>query len=324
MAIIPFQPRSPREPSRGETGRHPSLHNERMATAHGASDVFYGDSDAGSQAADSESEDENPFLEVAEYRSKVEHSVRSEHGAQGRPAAAVTSTQGQFQAFPSDATGFPTIVGSGSTSYGDTTSTLNPGGGTRSGSSLNDTMSEVETECETENENSGSEGGEGGGGGGGGRGEPARAASKADWSNNVEEDWVKLIEHQLKNARAGRPDAHAMRHLLRKAGFIPESLRKDVWRLLILGRVDAAAVDGSDAGDVLALDVAILSTELDLENQRVVRVDVERTRPALDQFKRPRVKNMLARVLTHHCKTHGLGYKQASRFLSPSLPGCTR
>ncbi|CAN0362111.1 unnamed protein product, partial [Ectocarpus sp. 8 AP-2014] len=62
--------------------------------------------------------------------------------------------------------------------------------------------------------------------------------------------------------------------------------------------------------DVTALDAAILSTDLDLENQRVVRVDVERTRPALDQFKRPRVKNLLARILTYHCKTHGLGYKQ--------------
>ncbi|CAN0427100.1 unnamed protein product, partial [Ectocarpus sp. 13 AM-2016] len=58
------------------------------------------------------------------------------------------------------------------------------------------------------------------------------------------------------------------------------------------------------------LDAAILSTDLDLENQRVVRVDVERTRPALDQFKRPRVKNLLAKILTYHCKTHGLGYKQ--------------
>lgn len=297
-----------------------------MATSHSASDGFYGDSDAGSQVADSESEDENPFLEVPERagRSSVEHSVRGgEHGAQqaGRPAA--TFAQGIFPSFPSNenaATSFPTITGSGSTSYGDTSSILNRAGGvTRSDTDV--TMSEVETEGETETEDSGSEGG---GRRAGGRGEPpARAAAKADWSNNSEEDWVNLIEEQLKNASAGRPDAHAMRHVLRKAGFVPEFLRKDVWRLLILGRVDAAAADGTGAGDVLALDVAILSTELDLENQRVVRVDVERTRPALDQFKRPRVKNMLARVLTHHCKTHGLGYKQAS-CLPPPFLGRTR
>lgn len=246
-----------------------------------------------------------------------------EHGsatqAQPAAAAATTFTQGPFQAFPPAehaATSFPTITGSGSTSYGDTTSILNRGGVTRNDTDV--TMSEVETEGETENEDSGSDG-EGGRGGAGRRESSARAATKADWSNNSEEDWLNLIEHQLKNARAGRPDAHAMRQVLRKAGFIPEFLRKDVWRLLILGRVDAAAADGAGAGDVLALDVTILSTELDLENQRVVRVDVERTRPALEQFKRPRVKNMLARVLTHHCKTHGLGYKQASR-LPPCLP----
>lgn len=252
----------------------------------------------------------------------MEHSVpRGDHAAQKeRPAP--TLTQGQFLAFPSDkkaATSFPTITGSGSTSYADTTSFLNRGGGvTRRSGSLNGhtrdlSMSEVETEGETENEDSGSEGEEAGEGR---IGEPARAAPKVDWSNNVEEDWIRLVEHQLKNASAGRPDAHAMRQVLRKAGFIPDFLRKDVWRLLILGRVDATAADGGGAGDVLALDAAILSTELDLDNQRVVRVDVERTRPALDQFKRPRVKNMLARVLTHHCKTQGLGYKQASRVCS--------
>ncbi|CAM9684777.1 unnamed protein product, partial [Ectocarpus fasciculatus] len=98
-----------------------------------------------------------------------------------------------------------------------------------------------------------------------------------------------------------------MRQLLRKAAFIPAFLRKDIWRLLILGRVEAGGGKGEGSGDVLALDAAILSTDLDLENQRVVRVDVERTRPALDQFKRPRVKNLLARILTYHCKTHGLG-----------------
>lgn len=281
--------------------------------------MYYGDSDAGSQVEDSDSEGENPFLEATipattapgKVEVKVEHSGSGGQG-QGRGQPAAASMQGRFQEFPSNkqaAISFPTITGSGSTSFGDTAAAVLPRlrGVTRSGSSLNDdtdvTMSEVETEgeTETENEDSDSEAG--------GKGEPPRG----DWSNNTEEDWIKLVEHQLNRASVGRPDAHAMRHMLRKAGFIPASLRKDVWRLLILGRVEAAAVGGGAAKDALALDAAILSTELDLENQRVVRVDVERTRPALDQFKRPRVKSMLARVLTHHCKTHGLGYKQVRR-----------
>ncbi|CAN0143298.1 unnamed protein product, partial [Ectocarpus sp. 6 AP-2014] len=164
----------------------------------------------------------------------------------------------------------------------------------------------VETEVETENEDSGNEYDDGQG-----RVAPAAAAAAAAATSTAaggEEEqqqwWANLIVQQLH-----RSDPHAMRQLLRKAAFIPAFLRKDVWRLLILGRVEAGG--GKDAeGDVTALDAAILSTDLDLENQRVVRVDVERTRPALDQFKRPRVKNLLARILTYHCKTHGLGYKQ--------------
>lgn len=138
----------------------------------------------------------------------------------------------------------------------------------------------------------------------------------AEWSTIEEKEWVRCIDHELRNANAGKTDAHAMRYLLRKAGFVPGSLRKDVWRLLILGRVGVGAGGGNANGsgvaqrEMLALDAAILSTELDLDNQRVVRVDVERTRTTLEQFKRPRVKNMLARLLTHHCKKHGVGYKQ--------------
>lgn len=137
-----------------------------------------------------------------------------------------------------------------------------------------------------------------------------------------EEEHIALIDAELNNAQAGQPDPHAMRLLLRKMGYVPPSRRKDIWRLLILGRVEATGVQpsvGAGGGtrysyaypsDMIALEAAILSTDLDLDNQRVVRVDVERTRPALEQFKRPRVKNLLTRVLTHHCKANGLGYKQ--------------
>lgn len=175
---------------------------------------------------------------------------------------------------------------------------------------------ETETEGETENE-SGEEGdvaypayGVTAGG--------SAMPTAAEWSTSEEKEWVNCIDREVRNAKAGTPNAHAMRYLLRKAGFVPGSLRKDVWRLLILGRVDVGAGGGNANGsgvaqrEMLALDAAILSTELDLDNQRVVRVDVERTRPALEQFKRPRVKNMLARLLTHHCKKHGVGYKQVN------------
>lgn len=177
-----------------------------------------------------------------------------------------------------------------------------------SGAETMGTEVETETEGETECDDSASEGGNG-----------RKTSTMGEWAAHAQ-DWTALVDEQLSAAKAGRVDPHAMRFLLRKAGFIPSSRRKDVWRLLILGRVEPGTRRRTSTGfpdspsEILALEAAILCTDLDLDNQRVVRVDVERTRPALEQFKRPRVKNLLTRVLTHHCKTHGLGYKQVSKY----------
>lgn len=326
-------------------------------TAHGASDQFYGDSDA----------DENPF----EHDDASSHDVVSNNAQNNTPPQqqstalqgqvkpftitpripATTNTmpaaafaQDRWQAFPSSTPNvlpFPTTV---TTNRGSNVGTNYYGSsGMATGAStapnmlarrlhhrtaampssvqdvdMVDTEVETETEGETENEESGTED-EGNSANRAGYMSSRTAASallpaRADWSNNSEADWVSLINLEVRNARAGQADPHALRQLLRKAGFVPPSLRKDIWRLLILGRVNARTgrSGGSTTADIRALDAAILSTELNLDNQRVVRVDVERTRPALEQFKKPRVKNMLARVLTHHCKTHGLGYKQVS------------
>ncbi|CAM9151139.1 unnamed protein product, partial [Scytosiphon promiscuus] len=299
-------------------------------------DGFYGDSDAGSALSDAGSgaEDENPFRnpgvssrEDDVYKQRSQAS-RTECSAAGRDGLLASPWKGLTSG--RDPTSFPTLTGG--TSAWNNSKSARPAqrptraDGTSAASMLNVEMSEVETEGETDDSGCEYDGGArraapapvasqsanaAAAAAAAAKAAAAAAAAAADWSANPERGWIKLIERQLKNASAGQPDPHAMRQLLRKAGFIPASLRKDVWRLLILGRVEATAVGGgSSAEAVLDLDVEILSTELDLENQRVVRVDVERTRTALEQFKRPRVKNMLARVLTHFCKTHGLGYKQ--------------
>lgn len=267
--------------------------------------------------------------------------------APGRPAT-VFPRGLHWQAFPSsvpsafEAQSFPTVTGvvaasSGNNNQNKTTSSV---GGLVAGSNYVfqdrlvvpgiETMgSEVETE--TEGETEGDETcSEEGGDDSRPRYSTAANATTAEERirNNMnsvvnsitvrEEDCISLVDAELRHAAAGRADPHAMRLLLRKAGYIPPSRRKDVWRLLILGRVEPGTRVGSNSsnktnncpGNTSALDAAILSTDLDLDNQRVVRVDVERTRPALEQFKRPRVKNLLTRVLTHHCKKNGLGYKQ--------------
>lgn len=246
--------------------------------------------------------------------------------------------QGGFPSNSSAATSFPTIVG-GDVHYGAgsvgavrSNNRISSNKYDRAGSMLDinmvDTEVETETEGETENEESDDENYLSNRNGKNHGITSSGVSSLSDWSRHGEKEWIALIDQNLKRARMGQADALEMRQLLRRAGFVPASRRKDIWRLLILGRVEPSTGGGgngitSSRVDLLALDASILSTELDMDNQRVVRVDVERTRPTLDQFKRPRVKNMLARVLTHHCKTQGLGYKQVRGHPSFSFHTCT-
>lgn len=304
-----------------------------------ASDDFYGDSDA----------DENPFehddsSQDGRSNNPFEHVQDTANPFAATTATAATLGPSQWKVFSSNmpytgASNGPAAAATGPGSF--STLTRNPADtswNTRSGVTSNMMLSRrlqdltttprimpdvdmVDTEVETETEGE-MEGDEDDSGSEDGHGDRANssAAAAVDWSNNDDSDWIALVDEQLGKSRMGQADPHAMRHLLRAAGFVPPSRRKDVWRLLILGRVEAGSTGGDAAfggnapqHDTLALESAILSTELDLDNQRVVRVDVERTRPALEQFKRPRVKNLLARLLTHHCKTHGLGYKQVAK-----------
>ncbi|CAM9583909.1 unnamed protein product, partial [Phaeothamnion confervicola] len=107
-----------------------------------------------------------------------------------------------------------------------------------------------------------------------------------------------------------------IQELCRRAGRIPSEQRRDVWRLLLLGNVvgavggDGAGNGGGNAHGSRLLEEAIMTTALDLENQRVVRVDVERTRRDLPQFHNESVRDLLTRILVYHCKQAGVGYKQ--------------
>jgi hypothetical protein len=49
---------------------------------------------------------------------------------------------------------------------------------------------------------------------------------------------------------------------------------------------------------------------LDEPNQRVIRVDCERTRATVEGFRSPETQEWMEAILTHYCKTHGVHYKQ--------------
>ncbi|CAM9408876.1 unnamed protein product, partial [Chrysoparadoxa australica] len=111
----------------------------------------------------------------------------------------------------------------------------------------------------------------------------------------------------LMAANPALADPETIRLLCQSAGHIPESRRQEVWRLLLIGRVKGYSELGQGPK---ALSEEIMGTSLDLENQRVIRVDVLRTRPSVEQFKREDTRAILSAVLTYYCKERNVGYKQ--------------
>jgi hypothetical protein len=105
-------------------------------------------------------------------------------------------------------------------------------------------------------------------------------------------------------------DLEAVKASLRRSGFVNPRDRKLVYRLLLLGRGDGYSARAGTQPSIAALESSIMNTELDLANQRVIRADVERTRPNLPHFKDQATKDLLSRILTHFCKERGMTYKQ--------------
>lgn len=76
------------------------------------------------------------------------------------------------------------------------------------------------------------------------------------------------------------------------------------------GQGDAGYAD--DGGDG---DEAPAAPLLDLPNQRVIRADIERTRPHLPQFQNPETKAGMERILTAYCHRQRTSYKQGMNYL---------
>lgn len=68
-------------------------------------------------------------------------------------------------------------------------------------------------------------------------------------------------------ARQGPADVECVRAICLRMGVIPPEFRLDVWTVLLLGELRKEDDD---------LEVAIDQVDLDLPNQNVVEVDVER------------------------------------------------
>lgn len=118
-----------------------------------------------------------------------------------------------------------------------------------------------------------------------------------------------LLRHLLQSEH---PDKEEVRRacLQELKGNIPVELRADVWMVLL----------GVSTKDRFLLDDSIRDTKQDLHNQRVIRVDTNRTRANLPLFRTEETKSLVARLLTFYCKRRGIKYKQGlNEVLAPFL-----
>lgn len=66
-----------------------------------------------------------------------------------------------------------------------------------------------------------------------------------------------------------------------------------------------------------------LSSHSDLYNQRVVRADIDRTRPTVERFQSLVLKHDMETILTLYCKLHNLSYKQGEALYVLLVLVCT-
>ena len=107
---------------------------------------------------------------------------------------------------------------------------------------------------------------------------------------------VQRLEQELKSAR---PDAGEVRTLCTAVGYVPDVLRRQVWEVL-LGVRDMGTDHGIREAEAAA----------DVESQRVIWVDVERTRGNVPLFQEAATRRLEVQLLSHYCKQRSCTYKQ--------------
>jgi len=130
-----------------------------------------------------------------------------------------------------------------------------------------------------------------------------------DEDEGLESDVRVQLRRELQEKR---PSVRKVRQQCKEGlcGKIPDRFRADVWQLLL----------GTENKDRFLLDDSIRDTKQDLENQRVIKVDAQRTRADVKLFKTDDVQDLVARLLTFYCKRKGIKYKQGlNEVLAPFI-----
>ena len=133
-----------------------------------------------------------------------------------------------------------------------------------------------------------------------------------DWMN-----WIERLKGCLGQTQHGEFATLLVRQIC-KYGKLPEELRPEVWVYLLHPLLNDEECDeysmhvapASLLSSARCLVPMLIPTELDLPNQRVLHVDIERTRPSL-------LSNgeEMEYLLTMYCKIRNISYKQGMNYI---------
>ncbi|KAH9259444.1 hypothetical protein BASA81_002487 [Batrachochytrium salamandrivorans] len=143
-----------------------------------------------------------------------------------------------------------------------------------------------------------------------------RSQSSSLFQQHSENETPELLKQRLLEelASAGRDPAHRQLKQFLKEYYcnkrFPAQFRLAIWAALL----DHHPNPERDA----KLCLEIRECEKNLQNQRVIKVDVERTRADLPDFRKPETQEFATLLLTYFCKSRNATYKQGlNEMLAP-------
>lgn len=112
----------------------------------------------------------------------------------------------------------------------------------------------------------------------------------------------KLLQQLHQELKETQPDAFIVRQACQMVG-IPDEHRTQIWQILLkqYGASDTTIPDEY--------------TKQDQPNQRVIKVDIERTLPHLPRFQEVQVRADMEVLLTEYCRALNISYKQGMNYV---------
>ena len=112
----------------------------------------------------------------------------------------------------------------------------------------------------------------------------------------------KALKRLLSELKKEVPDHIVIRYCCKLCG-VPEKYRGEIWKILL------------NIAQFKVEQIVSNRISFDLPNQRVIKVDINRTYQYIELFQQDDIKHNIEVLLTLYCKQHGVSYKQGMNYI---------